>query len=224
MALIYATTRLSDVIMDSVEVVPVLNRFGITLGTGEATVGDAANAHNLDVGFLLAILNTFVNEEYFPEATLKAFCSDTVKYLTDAHRYYEEYHFPNIERHFALLMKASSNDTNLSLMLEFFHEFKRDLIARYHADMSTWIPVLVAAEQGENKACANAMSIDDSAAIDDRMNDLKLMYIKHLKGHTDTNLCYAVLTALSNLERDLRQNDRIRDRILIPLYSKIVSL
>ena len=223
MALIYASTRLSDIIVRSVEVVPVLNRFGIRLGTGDRTVADAAAEQGLDAGFLLAILNTFVNEEYFPEDTLKSFCADTVRYIADAHKYYEEFHFPNIERHFSLLMRASALDTNLSLMLAFFNDFKRDLIERYRNDMSTWIPALVDKANG----CDNPVvrfDIDDSAAIDDRMNDLKLMYVKHLSGDTDTNLCYAVLTAISNLERDLRQNDRIRDRILVPLYRQLLRL
>lgn len=222
MALIYASTRLSDIIVQSVEVVPVLTRFGIRLGTGECTVGEAAERQGLDVGFLLAILNTFVNDEYFPEDTLKSFCADTVRYIADAHRYYEEFHFPNIERHFSLLMRASGPDNNLPLMLAFFNDFKRDLIERYRNDMSTWIPALVDNVGGSAEPVAR-FDVDDSAAIDDRMNDLKLMYVKHLSGDTDPNLCYAVLTAISNLERDLRQNDRIRDRILIPLYRRLVN-
>ena len=217
MALIYASTRLSDIIVQSVEVVPVLNRFGIYLGTGDLTVAEAAAAHGLDTGFMLAILNTFVNEEYFPEDTLRAYCADTVRYMAETHRYYEEYHFPNIGRHLSLLMKASGSDTNLPLMMDFFSSFKFDLNARYEADMSTWIPVLM----GQQVSGGIVSEVETSAAIDDRMNDLKLMYVKHLSGHTDPNLSYAVLTAMTNLERDLRQNNRIRDRILIPLYNRL---
>lgn len=217
MALIYASTRLCDIVVQSVEVVPVLNRFGIYLGTGDRTVAEAAAERGLDTGFMLAILNTFVNEEYFPENTFRAYCADTVAYMSEAHRYYEEYHFPNIRRHLSLLMKASAPDTNLHLMMDFFSSLSADIIARHRADMSTWIPVLT----GE-AAAAPGCEVDSSAAIDDRMDDLKLMYVKHLSGRTDPNLCYAVLTAITNLERDLRQNNRIRDRILIPLYRRLL--
>ena len=47
------------------------------------------------------------------------------------------------------------------------------------------------------------------------------MFIIHLKGDFDNNLAYAVLTALVNLKKDIRQNNRIRNRILRPLAAAL---
>ena len=41
--------------------------------------------------------------------------------------------------------------------------------------------------------------------------------IKHLTGVYDENLCYAVLFAIDALGRDIRQHNRIRNRILLPM-------
>ena len=73
MALIYRDTRMSDVIAHEPSVIPVINRFGINLGTGDSSVAEICAAHNLDTDFVLAILNTFVNDGYFPEDTLLSF-------------------------------------------------------------------------------------------------------------------------------------------------------
>lgn len=51
MALIYSETRLADVIANETSVIPVINRFGINLGTGDATVDAVCRVHKLDTDF-----------------------------------------------------------------------------------------------------------------------------------------------------------------------------
>ena len=49
------------------------------------------------------------------------------------------------------------------------------------------------------------------------MDDLINMLIVHLKGDYDHNLGYAVVVAVLALKKDIRQNNRIRNRILRPI-------
>ena len=71
MALINKNNKLADVILDNPSIITVLNRFGIYLGVGDKTVEQVCSEKRLDTDFFLIILNTFANEEYFPEELLK---------------------------------------------------------------------------------------------------------------------------------------------------------
>ena len=107
MALIYRETRLADVIANETSVIPVINRFGINLGTGDATVDAVCRVHNLDTDFFLAILNTFINEGYFPEEKLRGFkASEIIDYLVKTNAYYSRFQLPNIRRHFTMLINS----------------------------------------------------------------------------------------------------------------------
>ncbi|MDE6491436.1 MAG: helix-turn-helix transcriptional regulator, partial [Muribaculaceae bacterium] len=217
MAIVQASSRLAVLVADSPEILPVLNRFGIFLGTADRTVAQVCEALNIDRDFLLAILNTFLNEEYFPERTLRSFhASALVKYLTDAHRHCREFSLPNVERHFMSLVKVSGSDNNLALMLDFFMEVKGDLLRQHAADSDSWMPALLALEAGGRDVALAGIPVAGSAAVEERLSDLKMMYVRHLSGNVEPNLCYAVLTGLVALERDVMQNGRIRDRILVP--------
>lgn len=222
MALIQAQTKLSDIIISNPDIIPVINRFGITLGTGDSTIDSICANHNLDTDFFLCIINTFINEEYFPEKILKSFCASTiVSYLEKTYNYYLHFQLPNIERHFASLIMRSGDNNNLGLMKRFFDELKGDIINRINHDSQQWFPEISALGNGAKKS---DIVIDDSTSILDKLNDLKNMFIRHLTGNYDLNLCYGVINAIILLEKDIRQNDRIRNRILLPLFQSLQHL
>ena len=54
--------------------------------------------------------------------------------------------------------------------------------------------------------------------------DLKSIMVKHLSGDYNENLCYAVIFAISSLEKDIKQHNRIRYRILTPMVSAMEKL
>lgn len=222
MAIIQSSTRLAGLVAGTPEILPVLNRFGIFLGTSDRTVAQACEELHVDRDFFLVILNTFLNEEYFPERTLRTFhASALVKYLTDAQRHCREFSLPNVERHFMSLVRASGSDNNLALMLDFFLEVKGDLLRQHADDAGSWMPALLALEAGGRDVALTGIPVAGIAAVEERLSDLKMMYVRHLSGTVEPNLCYAVLTGLVALERDVMQNGRIRDRILVPLYREL---
>ena len=112
MALINAETKLCDVILHEPSVIPVINRFGIILGVGDKSIRTVCEEKNLDCEFFVTILNTFINEDYFPENRLKSFCAtQIVNYLTQTNAYYEQFQIPNIERHFNFLINQSCRNS-----------------------------------------------------------------------------------------------------------------
>ena len=224
MALISSSTVLADAVVECPGIVPVINRFGIFLGTGDATVGDACDAAGVAVDFVLVILNTFVNEEYFPERTFRTYSVERlVKYLEQVNRQYQQFSLPNIERHFQSLIRVSGADSNVPQIYDFFLGVKDALLGAHTADMATWISDMLDRERESVSTVGVVAQVPDSSAVNDAVNDLVTMFVRMLSGSTEPNLTYAVLTALSNLARDVKQNNRIRDRILVPMYVEMIS-
>lgn len=214
MALINLNSLLSEIIQNDPTVIPVINHFDITLGTKDNTITSICLKHNIDTDFFLSILNTFINKDYFPETTLKTFQpTEIVAYLTKTNNYYLHFQIPNIERHFNSLINRSENSNNLSHIKSFFDELKTKLIERINFDNSQLFNAVI-----NSKSISIPNSINDSTNYEDQINDLKNMFIIHLNGEYDLNLCYAVITAIHTFEKDFQKNNRVRDRILLPLY------
>ncbi len=222
MALLYANTKLCDIIAHEPSVIPVINRFGIRLGTGDATIANICAKYDLDTEFFLTILNTFINEEYFPEKILKSFCASTIiEYLRKTNDYHLRVQLPNIDRHFALLIERSHKDNNLGAMLKFYNELRKDIAERIDNDTNSWFPAIISMEQRHDirpviESISPTIS-EESDPIEDKLHDLKNLFIIHLTGDYDQNLCYGVLIAIMSLEKDIKQNNRIRNRILAPV-------
>ncbi len=228
MALIYANTPLCEVIAHEPSVIPVINRFGILLGTGDATISSICERHHLDIEFFLTILNTFINEEYFPEKILKSFCASTIiEYLQKTNAYHLRVQLPNIDRHFGLLIDRSPNDNNLAVIQKFYIELRQELSARIDNDTNSWFPSILEMEQNQiarPDIAATTPILEDSDPIEDKLHDLKNLFIIHLSGNYDMNLCYGVIVAIMALEKDIKQNNRIRNRILSPIAHAMKQL
>ncbi len=227
MALIHAETKLSDIILHEPSLIPVINRFGITLGVGDKSIHTVCEEKRLDCDFFVTILNTFINEDYFPETRLKSFCAtQIVDYLTQTNSYYEQFQIPNIERHFnSLIHQSDSENNNLELMRQFFEELKRELLERIHDDKYRWFPAIKAAVKNlqDEEYASIECDTPDNDSLEEKLDDLKSLFVIHLKGEYDLNLCHGVIFAIYSLEKDIKQHNRIRYRILRPIAETIIK-
>lgn len=219
MLLITQETRMSDIINSEPNVITVMNRFGICLGVGDNNIKKTCLEKNIDESFLTCIFNTFINKEYIPNIeTIQRFnANEIVNYLIKTNNYYKQFQIPNIERHFGFLIKSCKSDNNLTLLMNFFHEVKNELLGRIENDNNEIFPQILNISDSNKKKCIDEINIpnnDDS--LEGKLSDLKNMFIIHLRGEYDVNLCHAVLFAIISLEKDIKQNNRIRKHILIP--------
>ncbi|MDR2118338.1 MAG: helix-turn-helix transcriptional regulator [Tannerellaceae bacterium] len=218
---------MSEVVEEYPSLIPIINRFGIRLGLGDKSVKELCDAHHLDTDFLLAVINTFLNEEYFPEKKLQTFhTSQIVDYLTKTNRYYLQFQLPNIEHHLSSFISMSSpGNQTLSAIGKFFSSFKNELAARIENDDRIWFPYcLTLSEKLQDKTPSHRdlpLSSHSEKPTEDSIEallaDLKRLIIKHLSGDYNLNLCYAVVSAICTLEKDIKQHNRIRFRILKPM-------
>ena len=228
MALINAESKLCEVILNEPSLIPVINRFGIILGVGDKNIRTVCEEKNLDCEFFVTILNTFINEDYFPENRLKSFCAtQIVDYLTLTNTYYQQFQIPNIERHFnSLINQSDSDNNNLELMKQFFEELKKELLTRIEKDRTQWFPAIRAAAEalhGESYGDHIRYDHDEADSLEEKLDDLKSLFIIHLRGEYDLNLCHGVIFALYSLEKDIKQHNRIRNRILRPIADAMLN-
>lgn len=224
MALVTPDTKLCEVIVDEPSVVPVINRFDIVLGVGDRTIKSICKEKGIDTSFFITILNAFIHESFFLENVTGAFnAGDVVDYLRKTNNSYLRNQLPNIERHFAALISRSDSNNNLPLLFNFYREVKTEIERRIDSD-NQWFDAIISAEQSDSEVfiAGNAVQAE-SDSIEDKLSDLINMFVIHLRGDYDRNLCHAVLFAVISLEKDICQNNRIRNRVLRPLVDALNS-
>jgi regulator of cell morphogenesis and NO signaling len=235
MPLVYPDMQMSEVVEEHPSLIPIINRFGIRLGLGDKSVRELCDEYELDADFLLTVINTFLNEEYFPEKKLRTFhLSQIIDYLVKTNRYYLQLQLPNIEHHLTsfISMNIPGNPT-LALIGKFFFSFKDELVARIEYDDREWFPYCLSLSEKLQDKIHGAQTIlplpvhsepQTEDAIEALLADLKRIMVKHLSGDYNPNLCYAVISAICSLEKDIRQHNRIRFRILTPMVAAMEKI
>lgn len=104
------------------------------------------------------------------------------------------------------------------MLLNLYNEVKEEIVKRINNDNKWFSEILTCV-----KDISGSISIQIEIApelensIEDKLSDLINMFVIHLRGEYDANLCHAVLFAIISLEKDIKQNNRIRNRILYPI-------
>lgn len=214
MALYNVDSKLADAIMAHPSLISVVNRLGVVLGVGDQSVGAVCAQTHISSDFFLSVINTFIDDEYFPVNARDAFSMEmTVDYLRKTSMYYRQVQLPNIDRHFNSLMARSGSDNNLQLLQRFYSDMREQLehcLKREEERMAETI------EKGEVTPDLEEI-VEGYGEVEEKLHDLLTFFVVHLRGTYDKNLCVAVVTAVFSLEKDIRQNNRIRNRILVPM-------
>ena len=200
MLLIYKNMPLGAVINSHTSIVPVLDRMGINLGVGDSTVEEVCVEKGINVDFVIAILNTFLNEGYFPEKSFQTVSREDIEsYMNSTYEYYLGAQLPVIEAH--LMRLINGENAPLHIIKRMVEDIRLSIINAMGSDKKTDYTASDEYYQG-------AISLID---------DVKNLIIKHISGRYDKNMCYALLFFLSSFRKDLNHHLRIRSRVLIPM-------
>lgn len=221
---IYKSMPLGDIIREYPTLIPIVGRFGIRPGLGEATVGEMAAQHGVDTDFFVMVLNTYLNESYFPEKRLQAFhISQIIDYLNKTNSYYLRFQLPNIEKHLrAFISMSRVTNNSLELLGRQSEALRAELTAQIAQDSDTDFPAFLALARRYEQEGAGPLEVRGEKKIfesnaEQLLSEMQNILIRFLTGDYDENLCYAVIFALNSMERDIRQHNRIRHRILYPI-------
>lgn len=228
------TQKLADILHDNYLLIPVINRFGIRLGFGEKTVGAVCAERAIDPEFFIAVLNAFGCENYAPAKKLRPqHVPMIVAYLRRTHAYYRRSQVPTIERSIGLLIRsASRSGTDLSIVKDFFRDYKTELFHHLKREETVTFPYIeTVSAQFNGSPAPHPSKLPDSETysmriygmehtnMDEKLNDLKNILIKYITGNFDETVCNAIVFELFRLEKDLQDHTRIEDHILRPLVA-----
>ena len=239
---IAANMKMADVIHLDYLLLPIIGRFGIDLGFGNKTVKEVCREKQIHLSFLLEILNSYHNHDYFAEDQFQDYPTTLiVDYLINTHSYYINSKIPELEAMVEKFINISSeeNKSNNELIANFFNEYKQELIRHLNQEEKNLFPYTRELERiyasGEisaeilKKIAKNEIAHnDDHHQLEEKLFDLKNLIIKFLPPVKQKNIMEKLLIELFQLENDLNDHSRIEDKVLIPkviqLEQKIVSL
>ncbi|MGE4290484.1 MAG: hemerythrin domain-containing protein [Salinivirgaceae bacterium] len=220
------TDKLAKLIHTNHFLLPVINRFGMRLGFKDKTVEQVCQEQNIDLNFFLTIVNTYTDEDYFPQNELVSFSPVLlVDYLIKTHEYYRNYLFPEVERRLERLLNSCEGTCDdLQLIKSFYNKYKEELLKHLEEEEQNVFPyVLALLNAYENKQPLPDKYINYSMKstepehtnVDQKIYDLKNIVIKYLEPTYDDNDCNEFLFAIFQFEKDLLDHARIEDKILL---------
>lgn len=217
---------LSEVVEENPSLIPLLSRFGIRLGLNEYSAGKVCERAGVDANFFLMVVNTYLNESYFPENQLKsANLANVLDYLEAVNRDYSDSLIPNIESHLKAFLRSVGDEGALKVIPEIFGKFKCGLNEVIREDSENLFPICRKIASGDKDFSisffTNLKQFDEG--LISLLSDIKSVLIRYLTGEFNVNLCYAVIFSLHSLEKDMRRHIKIRNRIVIPALGRLIE-
>jgi regulator of cell morphogenesis and NO signaling len=225
------------VILENLQLLPLLPRFNLKPGFGELSVDEVCQAHEVNTDFFLEIANAYLDELYIPGEGLSLFSLDTmVNYITSTHTYYTDIALPTVEEKIHRLMEGSKlSEKEIYLVTNFFNDYKKDFMAHITQEEEHILPYVLELERQSAQEKPDPVfiqklqsySISEFEKEHDRLEislkHLSELIIKYLPPFDDLHLCHEVLNELAGLMKDLVDHADVEDKVLIPRVAELES-
>ena len=230
MSAVILSSILSDLVLKNVSLIPVLNRFGIPLGLGNATVAEVCETYHIDQQFFLCVTNSFLDPSYNGVLTLsKEHVHLTLEYLERANLYYTQAQIPNIRIHITSFLKRSEPAPGIADNVMAILSDLEVAVRRFaDKDESELFPMIRKLWDTESLRIDDWSLRFDDVETDEAfeaalgiVEDLMQILIRYIKGHFDRNLLHGVIFALSSFRNDLESNIRLRTRVFLPIMAAL---
>ncbi len=219
--------KMCKLIVSEVNLLPVISRFNIKLGFKEQSIDEVCNNYKVNTNFFLAIANTYIYHNYFPEKELLSFSPILlINYLKETHSYYINYALPKIELLLNNVLKScSKSNENLIIIESFYKKYKAEILLHFEAEEKNVFPYIISLlEQKKQKGVKRIADYgQEHTDIETKLSDLKNLIIKYLSPDYGVNEMNEFLHTLYHFEQDLNDHARIEDCILIKQVKKIES-
>jgi len=226
--------RTAELIHHDHLLIPVITRFGIQFGFGDKTVEEVCNENNIDINFFLAIVNAFHDNDYFSSNELNNFSLRLiVNYLLKSHKQYSDIKIPRIEALIEELIWDENNETNKSLIKNFFSQYTNEVLEHTLFEEKNIYPYIIEIEDAyksgnisdelANKIKENTILGygDEHTDIDSKLLDLKNILIKYLPSPNNENILSNLIAEIFRFENDLKDHTKIEDKVLVPRVTEL---
>lgn len=212
--------KIMDLVEANYHLLPVINRFGITLGNRDKNLEAICASQGINVDFFLLIINTFHNEAFFPEKELRSFSPLLIiDYLQKTHQHYIEYVLPKLESLLDQLIESDRSEAGqLHVIKKFYRKYKEELLIHFKEEDELVFPYIIrlVKEGVTDPEYTIHIYEKEHSNVDTKLNDLKNLIIKYIDPVYDINVCNEFLIRLFRFEKDIMDHTRIEDKILVP--------
>lgn len=218
-----AEMKLADLIHLDYKLLLLLPRFGLNLGFGDQTVQECCVRVGVSPQLFIMICNIYAFENYSPrkEEIDQTEITQLLSYLQRSHSYYLDERIHMIQDQLKI-MSANCNLAHQKILNRFFEEYKNEVINHFEYEEETVFPYIQNIGLG-NKVKGYEIEIfeQNHSNIDDKLHDLKNIFIKYWPADSSQKERTAVLFNIFSLEEDLTKHTFIEDKVLIPLVQKL---
>ena len=223
------------VVLENLQLLPLLPRFNLKPGFGELSVDEVCRAHGVNTDFFLEIANAYLDELYVPGERLSLFSLGTmVNYISATHGYYKDIALPSVENKLHRLMEHSKlSEKEINLVTTFFNDYKKDFMIHLSQEEERILPYVLELEKQASREKPDpefiqklrTYSIREFEQEHDRLETslkhLSELIIKYLPPFDDLQLCHQVLNDLAMLMKDLVDHADVEDKVLIPRVAEL---
>lgn len=213
-----ADWRMRDIIRTNSSMLMTLSRFGISLGFGNATIGQVCAANNIDPATFLAVANFCSGRQVDSTDSIKL--TPMMDYLKGAHSYFLEFSIPRIRHKLLSVIDRAPSEVGM-LVLRFFDDWVDEV--RKHMDYEN-SRVFGYVEQLLEGKSPSDFCIDIFAAHHDsiamKLEALKDVLIRFVPSGAG-DLLNAVLFDIISCEDDLKQHCELEDKLFVPAVAAL---
>lgn len=221
--------RMSELISENPYLMLMLEHFGIALLVQDKTVRQLCKENNISEALFLSFANLF--NGFQPSTTVNYSFADLktiILFLRNSHKYYREEKYPQI-RSFIEQMFELNEQSAMVMVEKFFDQYFTEVTEHLNYEDQVVFnyvhDLLDCAEKKQVTSINGNYSVGDyqdhHEDIEDKLEDLKNLLLKHLPLDNDQQIRRKLLFSLFELEYDLTIHTRIENEILIPLVAKM---
>ena len=174
---ITAESKLADILKINLNLLFVLNQFGIPLGFGERSIKEVCLKQEVHLEAFLALLQFHHQPEKADFDQLSELSTqDIIGYLKASHGYFLEFRLPNICSQLKLALPDSGARNTI---LSYFEEYETEVREHMHYENEVFFPYV---EQLVNGLISKEYSVNEFESrhndIEEKLNDLINLLLK----------------------------------------------
>jgi regulator of cell morphogenesis and NO signaling len=200
--------KMAELLEKDPSLIGVFTRMGFTFGYGDSSVADVCTEAGTDPDTFLMICRVYSQDAYRPtrEELEKADRSIIVKYLSLSHSHYMNVALKDLAAGLGRMIVPCGDETQ-RVIWKFFTDFKEELQKHFAYEEECVFPNIGSPDAD--------IPEEDHSGVEETLEDLKSLVMKHLPADADQQEAFKVLSAISSLQDDIRKHILLEETALV---------
>lgn len=197
----------------------LLRRFGISLGFGDASIGEVCQKADIHADTFLAVANFLADK---PWQNFEIDIPSLMEYLKNAHDYFLGFSLPTIRRKLIEALPTAGPDELAMLILKYFDDYAEEVRRHMDFENRAVFPYVEAMLKGVPGSKLNIAEFEAKhLPLAPKLQELKEIFVCHYQGSGNQDLLTSVLFDIITLEQDLASHCAVEDTLFVPAVEAI---